>query len=330
MEKVLIYTNYPFEYQERLNKAFSDAGFSVVWIAPDPNDGSVKERACREIADASVAILGAGLPVSVLESSNALRWVHFDWVGIENAATKNLFDKGVIITNGSGRNSICLAEHVFYFIFTMTYESRHILEAQDRHEWKVKHDYPYASLYGRSMLILGTGSIGQAIASRAKAFGMRTIGFSRTKKDLAMFDEILASSEGASLPDAVKDIDFLVVAASLNKSSYHMVDSRVFEAMKPDAYVMNISRGSVIDETALIEALREKRIAGAGLDTVEQEPLPQDSPLWDFPSVVITPHSTPQSPLKFEIGVNTVIENIGRFRSGAKLINTQSAQDLLN
>ena len=75
-----------------------------------------------------------------------------------------------------------------------------------------------------------------------------------------------------------------------------MVDSRVFEAMKPDAYVVNISRGSVIDEVALIEALREKRIAGAGLDTVEQEPLPQDSPLWDFPSVVITPHSTPQSP----------------------------------
>ncbi len=331
MEKVLLYTNYPAPHQERLEKAFRDAGFDAVWVAPDPKDSAVRERACREIQDSSVAILGAGIPSSVLESSAALKWVHFDWVGIEGAATRELFRKGVIITNGSGRNSICLSEHVFYFIFTMTYETRHVFEAQDSRQWKVQHDYPYSSLYGRTMLILGTGSIGREIALRAKAFGMKTIGFSRSKKPgLDMFDELLSSDEGARLVDAVSSADFLVVAASLNASSYHMVNREVLSAMKKDAYVINISRGSVIDEEALIEALKEKRIAGAGLDTVEHEPLSPESPLWNLKNVVITPHSTPQSPLKFEIGVSTVVDNIPKYLSGEKLINAQSEKDLLN
>ena len=330
MEKALLYTNYPEPYQGRLNKAFADAGFSVVWIAPNANDESIKEKAYEAIAECSVAILGAGISSSVLESSKTLKWVHFDWVGIEGAATERLFQNGVLVTNGSGRNSICLSEHVFYFIFTMTYETRHIYEAQDKHVWKVQHDYPYSSLFGRTMLILGTGSIGQEIAVRAKAFGMKTIGFSRTRKTgLSMFDEVMASEEGAKLSDVVPSVDFLVVAASLNKSSYHMVDKSVFDAMKPESYVVNISRGSVIDEEALIEAIINKKIAGAGLDTVEHEPLSPDSPLWDLRNVVITPHSTPQSPLKFEIGVNTVVDNIPKYLSGEKLINQQSVRDLL-
>lgn len=329
-QKVLVYTNYPISYQEKLEKAFSDSGYDVIHVVPDSKDPETTKAAVNALTDCTIAILGGALPLEVIENAKELKWVHYDWVGIEGVMSKNIFEKGILVTNGSGRNSICLAEHVFYFIFTLTYETRAIFASQDGHQWGVQHEYPYTSLYGKTMVIAGTGSIAQEVAKRAKAFGMKTIGYCRSvKPGLEMFDELKTSASGVRLVDVVPEADFLVSTLSLNASSFHMIDAAVLANMKKTAYVINISRGSVIDEIALTEALENKVIAGAGCDTFEQEPLAADSPLWNLKNMVITPHSTPQSPLKFEIGVDTIVSNIERFKRGEKLLNQQSPADLL-
>lgn len=328
-KKVLIYTNYPITYQTRLEKSFIDTGYEVVHIIPDGKDPAIVESAVNVLADCSVAILGGALPLDAIVNAKDLKWIHYDWVGVEGAMSKDIFDKGILVTNGSGRNSICLSEHVFYFIFTLGYETRQIFASQDAHQWGVRHEYPYTSLFGKTMVIAGTGSIAQEVAKRAKAFDMKTIGYCRTPKEgLDMFDELKTSESGVRLIDIAPEADFLISTMSLNAATYHMIDAALLRSMKNTSFVINISRGSVIDEVALAEALKSKTIAGAGCDTFEQEPLSPDSPLWDLKNMVITPHSTPQSPLKFEIGVDTIVSNIGRLERGDRLLNQQSPKDL--
>lgn len=328
MKKVLLYVNYPEENMDTLVGAFSAREYEVIQVCPGTTEA--EKQALIALDEADVAILGAGLPIAAIENAKKLRWVHFDWVGIEGSISEKMFERGIIVTNGSGRNSICLAEHVFYFIFTLTYDSRAIFKAQNECSWKVVRSRPYVSLFSRKMLIVGTGSIGQAVAARAKAFGMETIGFARSgKKGLEMFDRIFAAEDGYSLADLVSDVDFLVLATSLNESSFHMVNSSIFGKMKKTAYVINICRGAVIDENALVEALESGLIAGAGCDTFEKEPLPADSRLWKLDNMVVTPHSTPQSPLKFIDGVRTVTDNLELFENNEPLRNRQTENDLL-
>jgi len=120
----------------------------------------------------------------------------------------------------------------------------------------------------------------------------------------------------------------VMLATSLSDATYHLFGANEFARMKKDAIIINMARGSVIDEAALIEALRAGKIAAAGLDVFETEPLPADSPLWDMPNVLLTPHSTPQMPDKTQRSINVVVENIARYRSGAPLLNAIDTRDL--
>lgn len=179
------------------------------------------------------------------------------------------------------------------------------------------------------MLIAGTGSIAQEVAKRAKAFGMKTIGYSRSvKPELGFFDEQYAQGEKEFI-DLVGEADYVVNCLPLNKDTYHLIDKKVMQAMKKTAYLINISRGNIIDEDALAEALANKEIAGAASDTFAKEPLDPSSPLWDLDNMIITPHQTPQSPLKFVNGVETVVKNLEALEKGGRMRNLQKDEDIL-
>lgn len=330
MEKALLYLGYPTEYCARIIDKLQKNGYEVYHIVPNGKDPEIEKKALEILREAYIAILGAGLPIREIENATRLHWLHYDWVGIEGGISKQIFDNGVFVTNGSGRNSICLSEHVFYFMFSLSYDSRAIFDSQDQHRWGVDRQSPYSSLYGKTMLIAGTGSIAQEVAKRAKAFGMKVIGYSRSYKELDCFDKVYAKEQGYNLEDIVSDADYLIAATALNASSFHMIDEKVFERMKPTSYLINISRGAIIDEKAMINALKNAKIAGAGCDTFEKEPLASESELWDIRNMIITPHSTPQSPLKFDIGTDTIIKNIDRLLVGEKLINQQGLNDILS
>lgn len=325
----LVYVQYPQPFQQKLVEGLETAGYTVYSIMPDNSQENVA-KALTILESAEIAILGSSLPKHNLENASNLKWIHFDWVGVEGMLTKAMFKDGRYITNGSGRNSICLAEHVFYFLFTLTYGTREILAAQDARTWGVTHINPYSCLFGKTLLVVGAGSIGHEVAVRAKAFGMKTIGYSRTEKSRdTVYDIQVSKQSGIELSQLTKEADFVVLTVALNTGTYHLIDKSILDGMKKTAYIINICRGAVIDETALIEALKARTIAGAGCDTFETEPLSSSSELWNLPTMVITPHSTPQSPLKFEQGISVVMENLKRLQNNEHMLNQQKLSDVL-
>ena len=319
----LVYVQYPQPYQQQMIDLLTHAGYRVHTVEIDD-----VALALSVLEHAQIALIGGALPKEALEQAPLLKWIHFDWVGVENMLSKAMFKNGrVIITNGSGRNSLSLAEHVFFFIFTLTYGTREIFAAQKAHHWGVAHTKAYTPLFGKTLLVVGAGSIGDEVAHRSQAFGMRTIGYSRTKKACkGIYDQQFSKT---ALGTLIKEADYVVLTLSLNAQTYHCINAELLQQMKSSAYLINISRGAVVDERALVEALKTGTIAGAGCDTFETEPLVEDSELWDLPNLVITPHSTPKSPLKFEQGLSLIAENLKRLDAGEDLLNMQTQEDIL-
>jgi phosphoglycerate dehydrogenase-like enzyme len=158
------------------------------------------------------------------------------------------------------------------------------VRAQDERQWK---RWPAKLLYEKTVGILGIGIIAEALAPKCKAMGMTVVGITSSPRKVASFDRVHPMSE---LLKVLPEIDYLVLLTPYSPASHHMIDAKVFSAMKPTAYLVNVARGGVVDEDAMIEALRAKKFAGAALDVFNQEPLPPDNPLWTFKNVIITTH----------------------------------------
>jgi phosphoglycerate dehydrogenase-like enzyme len=158
------------------------------------------------------------------------------------------------------------------------------VRAQDEHQWK---RWPAKLLQGKTVGILGIGVIAEALAPKCKALGMTVVGITSSPRKVAGFDRVYPVGELLRL---LAGVDHFVLLTPYSPATHQMIDAKVFAAMKPTAYLVNLARGGVVDEDALIEALRSKTIAGAALDVFNHEPLPPDNPLWTFPNVIITTH----------------------------------------
>lgn len=314
----LIYLPYPDEYLDRIAKSLECNGLNPIRVCMDD-----QEKAREMLMSSEIVLLGKELPQDELEASPA-KWIHFDWVGIEKNLNEGLF-RDRIITNGSGRNSICLAEHALFFMLSLSYGIRDILEEQEARRWMIKDSFSYRTLCGKTALILGIGSIGKEIARLAKALGMKTIGFSRSIKPCIPY---IDKQIDRDLDNAIMEADFVIDCLPLNNSTVHFIDIDFFSKMKKTAFFINISRGGTVDESALEWALGNNVIAGAASDVFEKEPLSRESVLWGMPNMIITPHRSPQNPMKFDIGTDTIIENIGLFCKGARLRNQQTLSDI--
>jgi phosphoglycerate dehydrogenase-like enzyme len=167
-------------------------------------------------------------------------------------------------------------------------------------------------LLGKTVAILGVGAISEQLARHCRAFGMRVVGVS-SRATAPDFDEIVPR---ARLVSAVAGADFVVVLVPLSAETHHMIDAAVLAAMKPSAFLVNLARGNVIDEQALVAVLRERRIAGAGLDVFATEPLPPSSPLWTLDNVIVTPHIGGLSDVYAEQAIPVLIENLRAFLAG--------------
>lgn len=252
----------------------------------------------------------------VLRVAPELRWIHTPSAGVEHLLLPAVLERELVLTNSAGVHAIPIAEFVMAFLLNRAKELPTYRAAQDDGRWA--RGLELRELYGATMLILGLGGIGQAIAERAAAFGMRVWGSRRSERPTPHVERVVTGdSWRALLPEA----DYLIVAAPLTAETRGMVDAAAFAAMKPSAYLVNIARGQLIDEPALIEALVEGRIAGAALDTFEHEPLPPESPLWRLPKLTITPHATANSPHMRERQIALFLDNLARFMGGQPLRN---------
>lgn len=244
-----------------------------------------------------------------------LRWFHTFSAGVDSPAFQALIDRGTILTNSSGASAPAIAQYV---LAMMLYRTKRIGEWRAQQAGREWRQLRTGELTGQTVGIIGTGAIGAEVARLAQAFGMRVMGARRSSKKTRYVDQQVPPER---LGELLAASDFVVLACPLTKETEGLIDERELRTMKPSATLINIARGKVVREAALVRALKEAWIAGACLDVFEREPLPEDSELWSLPNVVVTPHNSGFSPLQMERQMAIFIDNLARLVGGKPLRN---------
>ena len=257
-----------------------------------------------------------------------LRWVHSATAGVERVLTPASRDRNLVITNARGVFSRPIAEYVLMMILAISRRLPLLLELQRERTWQ---PLEARELRDVSVGIVGLGSIGRAVGALATAFGCRVVATRRRAADgvvAAREDELPTGSlmldrvlPPERLPELLAESDFVVLAAPLTPDTTGMIGEAALGAMKPGGWLINIARGELIDERALIRALREGRIGGAVLDAFRDEPLPPSSPLYDLPNVILTPHTSWSSTRVLDRSVELFCDNLRRYAAGEPLVN---------
>lgn len=291
----------------------------------------VHRRNRRAIAIAlqqvDVAFIEGDIDRRYLRAPN-LQWVHCGHAGLDRSANPEVLASGLQISSAAGRSAPALAEHALLFMLALAFRLDRFYTAQLQHRWGIRGQEQLQPLYGKTLGIVGLGHIGIELARRARAFGMRVIAYRRRNIGSELVDEIYSRDAGDTLDGVLAKSDFLVLALPLSDSTRHLIGAPQLEQMRSGAYLINIARGGLVDETALLHALESHHLAGAALDVAEEEPLPPRSPLWDAPNLLITPHFTPRMADRDARALELLLENLRRFRSGEPLLNLLTAEDV--
>jgi phosphoglycerate dehydrogenase-like enzyme len=243
------------------------------------------------------------------------RWVHSLSAGVENQVFPDFADSPVPLTNGRGVYRESLGEFVLAAILFFAKDFRRLLRSQAARRWE---QFDCEVIEGRTVGIAGYGEIGRAVARRAKALDMKVIGCRRRPEPDGVADEVLPNER---LSEMLSRSDYVAVAAPLTPDTRSMIGQREFEAMQRHAVLINVGRGPVVDEAALVQALRERRIRGAALDVYNEEPLPESHPLWSLDNVLLSPHCADHVEGWLEAAVHLFVRNYRRFAAGEPLLN---------
>lgn len=273
-------------------------------------------------------VLGS-CPDELLENAPNLRWVQqffagANWIYRSPELIPTLKERKITVTKASGVHAACIAQHAMGFILNFARQIHKAVQNRDGRDWngirKRTRLEDMFELEGLTAVLVGVGAIGSRFATYASAFGMRIIGVRRNPSKSDPNVERMVSAK--ELPEVLPDADLLVLIAPGTPETKSMIGKKEFEALKPGAVLVNLGRGSVVDEKAMIQALRSGRLAGAGLDVTEEEPLPADSPLWSMDNVIITPHSSGRTPRYMDHLFPIFHENLDRYMAGKPLTNT--------
>tara|TARA_Y100000114_G_scaffold153342_1_gene173144 strand:+ start:789 stop:1727 length:939 start_codon:yes stop_codon:yes gene_type:complete len=244
----------------------------------------------------------------VVTAATNLKWLNSIYAGLDFLPLDLLDQRGTIVTNGAGINAITIAEYVVMLMLTHAKGYREVVRAADRHEWL--QDSPgKRELAGERVLLLGLGAIGLLVKTRLEAFDMEVVPVRRSGAD------------GALKPDEwhgkLGEFDWVVLAVPSTPETHHMIGAEELAAMKANAVLVNIARGDVVDQDALIDALKGKRIEAALLDVTDPEPLPEDHPLWSLHNAQVTMHLSGRAQSKmFQRSADRFIENLDRWHAG--------------
>jgi phosphoglycerate dehydrogenase-like enzyme len=297
------------QYRERLRAAFP--GITIELVEHHDKVGPY-------IGDADVLItFGAHMADHVLAEGVRLRWVQALGTGVDGIVDSPSLRDGVIVTNLRGLHGPAVSECVLAGMLMLARGLRRSWQNQARATWQ---RFPVSLLKGKTVAIFGVGAIAEVLAPKCAALGMHVVGISSAQRDVAGFERMWPREQ---LVEAVADVDHLVVLTPLTAETHGIVNAAVLDAMKTTSFLINVARGAVVDEAALISALREGSIAGAALDVFSEEPLPSGHPFWTMENVLMTPHTA-----GFHVGyaddaLPIVEENLRRFLAGdlAGLVN---------
>lgn len=246
-----------------------------------------------------------GFVLSTMKATS-LQWYHTFSAGVDSPFFIDLMDRGVQLTNSSGATASPIAQTAILYMLALSRNARAWFEHQDRHEWQ-RHDL--VELDGANLAVIGMGPIGEEIARLGVALNMNVEGIRRTPTG----KEPCATYSFDALHNVLAKADWVAVALPLADETRNLFNAELFGIMKPGAHFVNVGRGELVDEPALINALRSGHLAGAALDVFATEPLPEDSPLWDMKNVIITPHSSGASPKAGLRSEDLFVENLAKF-----------------
>ncbi len=261
-----------------------------------------------------------------------LAWVHSATSGVERALTPAALERGLVVTNARGVFSRPIAEYVLMMILAVSRRLPQLLELQRERTWQPLEG---AELRDVTVGIVGLGSIGRAVGALATAFGCRVVAVRRRPdaETVASHDDDPGASSSLgeamldrvggpeTLPDLLAESDFIVLAAPLTTETQDMINAETLAMVKPGAWLINVARGRLVDERALLRALRDGPLGGAVLDTFRDEPLPPQSPFYDLDNVILTPHTAWSSGRVLDRSVELFCDNLRRFATGEPLLN---------
>lgn len=294
--------------QERHRRLLAGAG-GVELLQAQPGSPDWEAAAAR----AEVLFTGV-LPPGALAACTRLRWVQCMYAGVDRLLPE-LAGRTVALTSARGLHAHTMADHAYLLMLALARQLPRFVRQQDRAVWEFA---PARELRGGCLVVVGLGATGQEIARRAPAFGLRVLGVRRHPSPVEGVEEVFGPDR---LREALARADWVVLACPLTPETRGLIGRAELAAMKPGAALINLARGEVVDEEALVEALASGRLAGAGLDVFAREPLPADSPLWRLPQVIVTPHVAGSLPDYVDRAVELFADNLRRYLAGEPLRN---------
>jgi phosphoglycerate dehydrogenase-like enzyme len=312
--KALLYPFGPTEPSVQLTKDFPELDWTVV--------GSPEDVA-RAVSGAAIYVTSnrtchPAVGEALRRHGQALRWVHFTSAGIDRGIAMGI-PEGLIVTNSAGLRAGNVSEHALMLLLALTRRLPNLMACQRAHDWqRAEMTAHITSITDAVVCVIGRGPIGRELARKLKGVNARPIAVSRTPDGDGVVEQVYSRER---LHEALAISDAVAICTAGDVSSRHMIGAAEFAAIKPGALIVNVARGSIIDEAALIAALGEGRIAGAGLDVVATEPMPAANPLWDMPNVIISPHVAGQGSSGYPEQRRLFGDNLARFRDGKPMLN---------
>lgn len=291
-------------------KSVEELGYEVIFR--NENDIEFSE----DIKD--IDILFAYNPFKGLDISRLpnLKWIQIRSAGINQLPMDKVIDQNILITNNRGGYSIPIAEWIVLKTLEMFKDSKYFYEKQQNKTWDVNNNI--LELYGKTIGFVGTGSIAGEAAKRFAGFGVNLIGINTSGRDVQYFHECFSIKD---IKDVINRCHVIVITVPYTEETHHFIDENVFRHMMDGAYIINIARGSIIDEEALIKNLKSGKIGKAALDVFETEPLPSDSPLWEMDNVYLSPHNSWISDMRRARQFDIIYKNLKRYKNNEELIN---------
>ncbi len=301
---------FTYNYGEEKMNAIKELGYNIIF---EKEKGITYEEKFKD-----VDVLVCYNPFDTLDISKLenLKWIQLSSIGIDQVPKEYLNEKGLILTNNKGGYSIPIGEWVVLKALELLRNSRDMYVKQFNKKWKI--DTSMLELYGKTIGFIGTGSIAKESAKRLKGFEVKILGLNTSGKDTEYFDKCFGIDD---LKIMIGLCDIVVLTIPYTQKTHHLLNNEVFETMKNGSYLINVSRGSIIDEKHLINYLENGKIKGAALDVFEEEPLRSENPLWNLDNVIITPHNSWISEMRNIRRYNTIYENMKRFINGKDLAN---------
>jgi len=275
----------------------------------------------EHIIDAEV-IYGFSLRPDQFTAARKLRWIHSPAAAVHQFMFPELVNSDVILTNARDVHGPVVAEHVIALIFALAKQIPQAVRLQQKHIWGQElmwREHRPRELAGATLGLIGLGSIGRAVAQHAKALGMRVIAV-REHPEKGSVPNVQRVFPSSQLDDLLSQSDYVVLAVPVTPSTQGLLGSEQIARMKSGACLINVGRGPLIDEAALVKALRQHAIGGGALDVFEKEPLPANSPLWDLENLLITPHTAGMTEKLWERHYTLFSENLRRYQSGEPLL----------